>query len=125
MDTSKEYIGMCAKATEVQKFFKHGDGSYIHNPSGEIQNILYLKLPDGGEWANPHHGNLADGFIWLPRQDQLQEIMGFVACKGSVQRLSRFFIEQSPHVHSMEQLWLAFVMKTLYQKTWDGKEWMV
>lgn len=24
---------------------------------------------------------------------------------------------------SMEQLWLAFVMKEKYNKTWDGNEW--
>ncbi len=27
------------------------------------------------------------------------------------------------HLATMEQLWLAFVMKEKYQKIWDGKEW--
>ena len=26
--------------------------------------------------------------------------------------------------NSMEQLWLAFVMKELYQKMWNGKDWV-
>ena len=26
---------------------------------------------------------------------------------------------------SMEQLWLAFVMVTIYKKKWSGKEWKI
>jgi len=29
-----------------------------------------------------------------------------------------------PPFHSMEQLWLAFVMKELYNKQWSGEEWV-
>jgi len=69
--------------------------------------------------------------IWLPRQDQLQEM---VAPKEDVQHLLLHFYNRvgalfnekdKPWLQfkSFEQLWLAFVMKEKYNKIWNGKDW--
>ena len=78
--------------------------------------------------------------IWLPRQDQLQEmikqppinkdwvdnpracelielLVDFVDKKRENQVLTHL-------EDSMEQLWLAFVMHELYSLEWNGKEWV-
>ena len=63
-------------------------------------------------------------YIWLPRQGQLQAMVdgGFTH-----QNLERFYqwyrsgINQ--HLSSMEQLWLAFVMKE-NNKVWDEDKWV-
>ena len=34
-----------------------------------------------------------------------------------------FYLEYFEPLNSMEQLWLAFVMKEKYNKTWNGEEW--
>jgi len=68
--------------------------------------------------------------IWLPRQDQLQEMVGGWA----LELLDKFYtfcmwdeqyeeLRDKMHPISIEQLWLAFVMKEKYHKVWDGKEW--
>jgi len=89
--------------------------------------------------------------IWLPRQDQLQAIIDkdwfrkevsfydfafIVANKICVNcfNANRFaggeqFYEECIDIiqkkwKSMEQLWLAFVMKEKYGKTWSGKDWV-
>lgn len=71
--------------------------------------------------------------IWLPRQGQLQamitnsvpiglikvmfnKIYGVVEPKLGFDYYSKF--------KSMEQLWLAFVMKEKYNKFWNDKEWL-
>jgi len=76
--------------------------------------------------------------IWLPRQDQLQEMVDANHLDNhrySNRMVIQFFpivmptcdIEECAKVkiNSMEQLWLAFVMKEKFNKTWDGKNWSV
>jgi hypothetical protein len=79
--------------------------------------------------------------IWLPRQDQLQEMIEyltdydfeltsngtewFLRYTAILRNLDRERIEgEIEYATSMEQLWLAFVMKEKYQKMWNGKEWI-
>ncbi len=98
-------------------------------------------------------------YIWLPRQDQLQEmvllkepvsllpplqtmILDFHKftnpedfCLHKEDREPGFYSqgyckicfdqrnEREQQFTSMEQLWLAFVMKEKYDKTWNGTEW--
>ena len=80
--------------------------------------------------------------IWLPRQEDLQGMVDvpYVSEHRECQAITRHaqlrqlikdfntFVEsQDLHTFtSMEQLWLAFVMKTKYQKTWDSekREWV-
>jgi len=90
-----------------------------------------------------------DEFIWLPRQDDLQKMVTGIKLSTMVMGLSishtstfvdylpsfmRFAYEWDFHkkeviltyrqpFNSMEQLWLAFVMKELHQKQWNGTNW--
>ncbi len=105
MDTSEEYIKMCEKAGEIQKV----------KPSPNDPREFF---------------RLDKNAVWLPRQDQLQEM-----CQEKKPQwlLSSLDIsvnhEMSRHYDyfqrftSMEQLWLAFVMKERFNKTWSEKEW--
>jgi hypothetical protein len=66
----------------------------------------------------------------LYRQDQLQEII-LPDNRYAINILFRFHawavnVEKPSlidHLRSMEQLWLAFVMKEKFGKTWNGKKW--
>lgn len=83
---------------------------------------------------------------WLPRQDQLQDMLNpkgtqqytalyltqifskFIECetKNRDVQKSKYFgrILTTRARWSMEQLWLAFVMKEKYNKIWDGEAWI-
>lgn len=85
-----------------------------------------------------------DGLIWLPKQDQLQEIVGdFIAneleydeCDIKMAFISfkrwldmQYYDEPYTCVptnvfDSGEQLWLAFTMQEIYNKIWNGEEWI-
>ena len=57
-------------------------------------------------------------------QDQLQEMVDGGFTHQNFERFYQWYksgIVQT--LSSMEQLWLAFVMKSLYSKIWNGKEW--
>jgi len=82
-----------------------------------------------------------DRDIWLPTQSQLQKMWidykedhpddntfeskmdAFIYWLwGGTYRINYFTAKYS-NFFSMEQLWLAFVMRQLYQKTWSGTDW--
>lgn len=76
---------------------------------------------------------LVTDLIYLPRQDQLQEILEFPVgsfCDNFWSALANIhkwafdkkWLDYIPL--TMEQLWLAFVMKEKYNKVWDGKDWV-
>ena len=126
MDCTTDYIKMCEKANVTQgRGLVYGD--YYHRTNLFRQHVD-IFCEKGGLWQ----GEFIYGFIWLPRQDQLQEMTGITKAwqfHEWIKRIS-FGIDSPPDVlmryeqdWSMEQLWLAFVMKEKYNKVWDGEEW--
>lgn len=109
MDNSQQYLEMCFKAKEIQRLCQ----DERHNEHCEIWGPYYM--------------------VWLPRQDQLQKMV-----KYSVwfETLYRFYdwLQSKEKIHnwdsqctkfnSFEQLWLAFVMKEKFNKTWNGVDWI-
>jgi len=74
-------------------------------------------------------------WIELPTQDQLQEMLGneLGELLELLNKYSLYYIDDNGirsdfwFVHrltSMEQLWLAFVMKEKYGKVWNGENWI-
>ena len=130
MDTSEEYIKMC-DCEEIQKLWKEhhwGDFVAYSDESCAPHALTSVK--------NSYH--FRDYYIWLPRQDQLQDI----AINSARYRVNinprwllhidyenfcygKFSINKSiDKFKSFEQLWLAFVMKEKYNKEWNGEKWI-
>ena len=117
MDTTKEYIEMCEKATEVQGKYcsKFGDFNYIDN----MDAVQIFGCSEA------FHNSI----IWLPRQDQLQDMLELTVYDRICDKLYKFteWVKINATYErsncSMEQLWLAFVMSEKFGKVWTGKEW--
>ncbi len=136
MDTSETYIKMC-DCEEIQEQWKtipyqvperNPLDTFKYNQTDQLGNFIYTT-PQGN--------------IWLPRQDQLQEMVNDLpeSPKHIINRLYDFadFVHKKPYLPrrfkdiekdeachffaSMEQLWLAFVIKEKYNKVWDGEKW--
>jgi hypothetical protein len=149
MDTSKEYIDMCSKADEIQSLKKY--------EVRIISGFVAPKINDTGiydrEWiafngnepeiwceqcAQEFSYGLFPPVVWLPKQDQLQDMCYYSDSPPSVIHQIHDFMESRypPNVsdedwqlaemvfETWEQIWLAFVMKEKYQKTWDGNNWV-
>ena len=131
MDNSETYIKMSEKAEEIQTsktVWERGDWYYSEGYGIEVipvNSVEYAQRPN---------------FIWLPRQDQLQEMLpeyshfgllgafyDFVFCPPDEDRImgdeAKYVEEYPKQFTSMEQLWLAFVMKEKFNKVWDGETW--
>jgi len=63
MDTSEIYIKMCERAREIQDVSLSFGDYYWFNKDWHI-------FLEGAYAMSPEH------FVWLPRQDQLQEMIG-------------------------------------------------
>ncbi|MHB8362719.1 MAG: hypothetical protein ACYDBX_03815 [Patescibacteria group bacterium] len=135
MDTSKEYIKMCEKADEIQRKWEWGKGDYYYSKYGIYTDILLNKDYINAGKPDAEERN-ADEYIWLPRQDQLQEMMFPQLSTGlSVHYTFADFIDEN-YLHypvemakeydklSMEQLWLMYVMKEKFNKTWNEDKWI-
>ena len=119
MDNSETFIKMCEKAVEIQiinpcKLHVFEEGNYYAN-NGEVSIAQYDSHDDEG--------------IWLPRQDQLQEMLIEPKITGDYHPIWKLavgvakFVDSEFQADSMEQLWLAFVMKEKYNKVWNGEDW--
>lgn len=140
MDTSETYIKMCEKAVEIQAIWHNPEliGTY---PSNKGFGLHYEQGYEGSFYAySGWRIGLVDyeyctsydkPHIWLPRQDQLQEMTPYES-RSYLWPIYNFACEQDSidgrrNIYvftSMEQLWLAFVMKTRWNKFWDGEDWV-
>ena len=129
---SQTYVKMCESAKEIQAHRGRDEiqsGSYrfvegeIQIAIGHVTGISVAKVPYA-----------TNNTIWLPRQDQLQEMIGnFETCKNALfsagyndNEYSEYWDMPNKYWNkftSMEQLWLAFVMREKYNKMWDGESW--
>ena len=137
MDHSKEYIKMCEKAEEIQKGWrpKEGDTLWVEKNDYHTNLIKYINKEEAIDVLKIILGvkrSWLDKHIFLPRQDQLQEMIKedwqlslTEFCKWILGKNNTIFYTHRGEFNSMEQLWLAFVMKEKYNKIWDGKEWVV
>ncbi len=65
--------------------------------------------------------------VWLPRQDQLQDMIGddsgFYNQLDHFRHMLAMSIQEIGHGLTYEKIWLKVVMRKKYHKIWDGKEW--
>lgn len=140
MDTSAEYIKMCTAAREIQLLWHTdaGDFFFTKNPNLSLDPVesypfgsvgIHMCAMGSNEcwFADPNEDT------WLPRQDQLQEMLNPVEQEGFLERFPYDLEwEVPPFTYgdfrsrkvSWEMLWLIHVMSEKFRKTWNGEAWL-
>lgn len=150
MDISKEYILMCQKTEEIQSLIlkQQSNDSIVYCPHCnqtfdlEFDGFMWLENYGDGDKCqqfvsyyhtsdnSTFHGKIA---IWLPRQDQLQEMIERNNAYCLADDFVKWITEETRDNpmsslfrlrFSMEQLWLAFVMFEKYGKIFNGNDWI-
>ena len=139
MDFSKEYIKMCDCIEIQNQYPRKGDWFMRASFPGEPQlwvgdddgSISYTEMADKSEFGEDD--NRMIGHIWLPRQDQLQDMMNdnvrntvFLSGMYKLAALRKYSSGHSDTdfaLKSFEQMWLAIVMYEKFNKTWNGDSW--
>ena len=130
MDTSEVYVKM-ADCEEVQ-----GQKDLIIQPYRD--GNFYWDKTNKKIRIDSCYGDM-DSHIFLPRQDQIQEMLDFapathwaidfvVEIYGYIEDGHRSYLsgcmkEYYQQFQSWEQLWLVFYMHEKHGKTWDGEMW--
>ena len=102
---------------------------FIEDTGANRLPIPFTKLTDDDFFYSYLDKESELNFIWLPRQDQLQEMVkpDNVNSYWLVHKMNEFVdIENAGELTgnpSMEQLWLSFVMRE-YKKKWNGATWI-
>ena len=129
MDTSETYIKQ-SDCPEIQGLVRYKPAVLTFFDEGKKERPLRIGEDGSYFWGKKE--------IWLPRQDQLQEM---VIPEDEKDCLNKYIVLlddfqdwvlndctglEWAHLHAvtMEQLWLAFVMKEKFNKTWNGDKWV-
>ena len=133
MDTGKQYVRMCEKAGEIQKSREVTLGDFYAK-----RNEFGYHVIGSDSLPELTRGIFYGQCIWLPRQDQLQDMVksesGFDNSRMVGLELCDLFSwyqrnrprdigDEMRRWPSWEQLWLAFVMKEKYSKVWNLERW--
>lgn len=132
MDISQQYIKMCNGVSEIQHILRRMSLERLngHLLYRSTLNKLFICNKDREEMHYKH------GDIWLPRQDQLQDMIIYETFDESETIISDvlekfyYFINQVKipweenklmrySFNSFEQLWLAFYMHRVFQKKFN------
>ena len=133
MDTSKEYINMCKVAYEIQELRDNImlNGDFFYRPSIEKVFIHHVKADPtkfvnyDGELNKQTFANQPED-IWLPRQDQLSELiqdwnhkypLAFFEYIASNTRAKAL---KHQRFKTIEQFLLSFYMKEQYLKFYNA-----
>jgi len=147
MDSTETFAVMCEAAQEIQQNWQPQCGDWVASAShtlrraGQNRNVRVVEYMDDDRpiihsrqfnkmMDAKHRGDL----IWLPRQDQLQEMIGgdnYQTFWNLVVSLSSEEpLDQSPYAiydetakTSLEQVWIRYVMSEKFHKFWNGITW--
>jgi hypothetical protein len=127
-----EYILMCKSATEIQKGWKPKGGNRFIDAWGHLRDCEYdIEKKSGSYLLTKQQG------IFLPRQEDLQEIYlepykGGLHVSTMINTFYHWFWEEYNNKikscleqYNWNEMWLCFVMESLYNKRWntETKEW--
>lgn len=131
MNILEQYIKMC-DCEEIQsqwhKIISYGDKTN----EGTITALLTYYEDETWEVKVDDDFNNSRDLIWLPRQDQLQDMISHNK-SGVLLLLSLFSADvyqwktsyKEQFIESMEQLWLAWVMEKKFNKKWNNEKWEI
>ena len=126
MDRSSYYIEMCESAKVIQKQWKPDFGDFfVSMSSGRTSACLTLvsELEKKVSYLKTIKA------VWLPRQDQLQEMVieNHAAPWDLAIAFSNVLMADNAsyfdNFDSMEKLWFAYIMLKKQKKKWKDGEW--
>lgn len=131
MDFSHAYIGMCEQATFLQQAWEITYGDYYSDRSA-----VFATRGGGGGISLVDDRVLSDVMnqsfkrskaVWLPRQDQLQELLNVTSPFDIIRMLNEFAATVDSATReqwtSMEQLLLSIYALHKHNKQWTGESW--
>lgn len=126
------FDGSCRTRKEEHRLFYGLSGfKFARHYHYELYPGLFWQIDEGR--TTHYFDDPGCRIVWLPTQDQLQELLNESPLSALLGRFHRFWSmtylvgsrkKGLEYFSTMEQLWLAFAMKEKSGKTWNGEEWI-
>ena len=138
------YIRMCQEAHEIQESWEPKPGDRIlrewpAEPTILVRDMkyddhywVYTNTKYGGSGVITMNDMIKNSTLWLPRQEDLQELFRHKNGNPDEYWILKSFLVWFSHLTptacpdrevSITQLWLQYVMETVYGKVWNGESW--
>lgn len=131
MDTSRSYVKMCRYAQYLQALWEPKQDDWWHVGARDVFAQIKKTVINGEEkWMDfernyflPRDINLY-GIVWLPRVDQLQEMLKYLSeekkPKKSINNKIKNFCSayETDKNLSDEKMWLMYYMAKKFKKVW-------
>ena len=121
MDKSEIYIKMC-DCPEIQGQWESEVGDFYFVKDRLFRPTKIVDVYEGrGHALLPREAN----YGWLPRQDQIQEMLGtFIWTSVLMEKCFNGEYPSELQMDTWEKRWLHLYMQNKHQKIWDGKKWI-
>jgi hypothetical protein len=137
---TENYIKMC-EDEDLQELWEPCEGSWVKRIDFKKPYVLdydadrticyafdcnWIKQvnpnPEILKWYDQRGENYV---LWLPTQEQLQEILDnqLVSLDGEISRMATIFLISNDQI-SWNEFWLMYVMYKKWNKLWNGEEWV-
>jgi hypothetical protein len=122
------YDRICILKTDISRYMSDVKGAVGLSENGGF-GAFWIKEKSDMESADSNLEEYA--FIWIPRQDQIQDMLwdDYSECAGCMLLYFYKYAESECDVRLTEQfekMWLSFLMEKKYSKQWDfdKREWV-
>ncbi len=127
MDKLKEYVKMSEEAKEIQEsriYLLRGDMFTLFSATNCSNGSTPMLTETSGEKRD---------LIWLPRQDQLFDMMRGGNTKDKLYYFHYWVINEiygnddapTDIFHTLEQLYIVYIMQENYGKIWINNKWII
>ena len=118
---TKNFIKQCEQAEEIQNEWTQRDWdifAYRYSKGlGMVWEVIGVKN---------RSLYIKENCIWLPTQEQLQEMIGKQSVKldGEISRMANMFFISNNNQMLWNEFWLMYVMHEKWNKIWTGEKWV-
>lgn len=142
MDLTDEFVDMCLKAKEIQEMWKPEEFDFIavkYKKNVHSEKDVKIKIVNhistgvfDVEDMKLRVGDAYHWIAWIPRQDQIQDMIGEYPHNiyNFYEHLTdpkdkNYDIDEGicKKIKSIEQIWLDYIMQSVFHKKWDGNDW--
>ena len=141
MDRSVGYICLCMQAKEIQVQWRPRHGDFFLGENHRIE--CWVDSVHAGRQIHKGFGITRKEskvisltpYVWLPRLDQVMELAQVPGRRFESVSQEFYTWTKTPYdadfslpsqlFATLEQSWLAFVMRSRHGKIWNGADWIV
>lgn len=125
---TNDYVRMCVTATEIQTVWnttpQHRGQVYV---ATDLPIYFPVCITVNCNTTNDKMLKHRYSTFWMPTQEEIQIILSETYQISPLEvmfNFIQFFKNNTDKFKSLHEYWLAYLMLSIHNKTWNGSEWI-